>query len=129
MRDTRPITNSLPENTISPAHITELVDSNKALRETVISLKFLLEQQSRNTSYLPINQKKPNPVLEQPSSNKNRGSSVLNGKLLDQTHVPNFSDETRRQRQYQERWRKCNLMSVNAINEERSQRRKVYEGR
>ena len=116
------------ENTVTAAHITELVDSNKALRETVISLKYLLEQQTRNTPYLPINPKRRSPGLERHPSNKNRSSSVLNGRLLDQSHAPNFSDEDRRQRQYQERWRKSRIMSADEINEERSQRRKVYEG-
>ncbi|MCJ1477471.1 hypothetical protein MMC13_006143 [Lambiella insularis] len=124
-------TNLLPSQTelppvydeaITAAHIKELIDTNKALRESVISIAALLKEQTLSVTY-------PGRVE---CGTSIQPSSIRHDDGHDRSqHAPHGSGlnrEGRRQR-YEEQWRESGPMSLEAIENERMKRREAYEDR
>lgn len=109
------------DEAITAAHIKELVDTNKALRESVISIAALLKEQTLSVTY-PQRVDYGRSIEPSAIKHDNRHGHSQNA-----LHSVGSNREIRRQR-YEEQWHEWVPMTLEEIEEERMKRREVYEG-
>ena len=109
---------------ITTAHIQQLIDTNNALRESVISIAALLQEQgTKENTYL----RRTDSVGDLRDWSRSRQVS------RDDTTGPFMpgarSDRNTRRRRYESEWQEIIPMSEESIELERIKRRKTYEGK
>lgn len=110
---------------ISMAHIQELIDTNKALRESVISIAAALKEQSLSNSYRRKRGRSHDSGISfaSPSpSAQGYGPSVF-GKEMEIASVRSLAI-----RQYEENWIEVRPLAPEVIAEEMDRRRREYKG-
>lgn len=124
---------SLAKPEITVAHIQDLIDTNKALRESVISIAALLKEHTNITAY-PGNRDRKSSVDSAkgglnswPRSRGNSRSGFAGVAEIRSTEI-RLNKEIRK-REYEENWIHVQSMSLEAIGEERMERRRTYEGK
>ena len=115
-------TEQIPEHKpeLTAEHIQELINTNQALRESVITIATLLKEQLNNA---PYPQKVDNGVRNDAWS---RNGGLHNGHMQ-QSVSGGRSDRESRKIRYEERWKEVVPMSSDEIDKERMKRREEYE--
>lgn len=106
----------------SVPYITELIEINKSLRESVVSIATILKEQSQSMTY-PL---RPEGSSDMQDRYRNRQSHCF-GKVYNMSGSLSTDIESRRRR-YQLHWQKSTPISSEAIETERMLRRSTYEG-
>jgi hypothetical protein len=114
-----------PRPEITVAHIQDLIDTNKALRESVVSIAALLKEQAKNVDYpkrkyTQESMKGIDEMFRSRASSRAAYSPKTSKKEINM-------DMITRERHYRENWSEVELMSLEDIDEERMERRKLYE--
>ncbi|MCJ1404497.1 hypothetical protein MMC11_007723 [Xylographa trunciseda] len=107
---------------VTALHIQELIDTNKALRESVISIAALLQEQSKGITY----PRRTDSGID--AEELSRYAQDNRFGQLQQTIPGASSNWASRKRRYEKQWREVVHMSSEAIENERTQRRQAYEG-
>lgn len=106
------------------AHIQQLIDTNNALRESVISIAVLLqEQRGHGTAYPRMNSSTAD-LRDWPRSRRDSRDDTVGPSMPGARTDRNFS-----RRRYEAEWQEIAPMSDEAIELERIKRRKAYEGK
>ena len=105
---------------ITAEHIQELIDTNQALRESVITIATLLKEQLNNA---PYPQRVDNGARNDPWL---RNGDAQNGPVQQATSGGRSDRESRKIR-YEEQWKEVVPMSPDDIDKERMKRREEYE--
>ena len=107
---------------VTALHVQELIDTNKALRESVISIAALLQEQSKGNAY---------PRRVDSGIDAEEFSRYAQDSRFDQLQqtIPGAGlNRASRKRRYEIQWQEVIPMSPEAIENERVQRRQAYEG-
>jgi hypothetical protein len=108
---------------ITTEHIKQLIETNNALRESVVSIATLLQEQVRQrASYPEMVENVVAPRILAKSRN------VFPGDTNWRTTNGARSDREERRKRYEEQWEPLVPMSEDAVESERVMRRQIYEG-
>ena len=107
---------------VTALHIQELIDTNKALRESVISIAALLKEQSKGIAY----PRRTDSGIDAEELSRYAYDSRFS--RLQQAVPGACLTRASRQRRYEKQWQEAIPMSGEAIEDERLQRRQAYEG-
>lgn len=109
---------------VTAAHIQQLIDTNNALRESVISIAALLQEQGLNGNAYP---RRTDSIgdLQDWSRRRKDSRDDMTGSLMPGARA----DRNCRRRRYEAEWQEIVPMSEEAIELERIKRRKAYEGK
>ncbi|MCJ1249317.1 hypothetical protein MMC30_006540 [Trapelia coarctata] len=109
---------------ITAAHIQRLIDTNNALRESVISIAALLQEQGTNGNAYPRRTDSVGDLRDWSRSRKDSRDDMT-GPLMPGART----DRNSRRRRYEIEWQEIDPLSEEAIELERIKRRKAYEDR
>jgi len=109
---------------VTAAHIQQLIDTNNALRESVISIAALLQEQGPHGNAYPRSTDNVG-NLQDWSRRRKDSRDDMTGSLMPGARA----DRNCRRRRYEAEWQEIIPMSEEAIELERIKRRKTYEGR
>lgn len=118
---------------ITVRHIQELVDTNNALRESVVAMAAMLKEQSNAASFNVGRRGSKDSGVDMSSDSRSRQNSLANNRNSNLFIGYNGVMESRLNReaqrlQYEESWREVLPVPSEAIEHERGQRRMEYEG-
>ena len=114
----KPIPGYKPE--ITAEHIQELIDTNHALRESVITIATLLKEQLNNAPYPQKGNNGTRNDIWPPAGDTHHDS-------MQQGASGHRSDRESRKKRYEEQWKEVVPMSPGDIDKERIKRREEYE--
>ncbi|MCJ1439221.1 hypothetical protein MMC27_008612 [Xylographa pallens] len=106
---------------VTALHVQELIDTNKALRESVISIAALLQEQSKGSAY----PRRTDSGIDTEELSRYARESRFS--QLQQTIPGAGLNRASRKRRYEKQWQEVIHMSPEAIENERVQRRQAYE--
>jgi len=108
---------------LTAAHIQQLIDTNNALRESVISIAALLQEQGTNGNAYPPRTDNVGDLQDWSRSRKDSRDDMTGPSMPGAR-----ADRNSRRRRYGAEWQEVVPMSEEAIELERIRRRKAYEG-
>ncbi|MCJ1284674.1 hypothetical protein MMC26_004010 [Xylographa opegraphella] len=106
---------------LTAQHVQELIDTNKALRESVINIAALLREQSKGSAY----PRRTDSGIDAEELSRYTQDSRFS--QLQQTIPGAGLNRASRKRRYEKQWQEVVHMSSEAIENERVQRRQAYE--
>ena len=107
---------------VTALHVQELIDTNKALRESVISIAALLQEQSKGNAY----PRRADSGIDTEELSRYAQDSRFS--QLQQTIPGAGLNRASRKRRFEKQWQEVIHMSPEAFENERVQRRQAYEG-
>ena len=112
----------LPDARVTALHVQELIDTNRALRESVISIAALLQEQAKGSAY----PRRTDSGVDTEGLSRYAQDSRFS--QLQQTIPGAGLSRASRMRRYEKQWQEVIDMSPEMIENERVRRRQAYEG-